>query len=399
MRRVAESQLRLAHRIIKRRFGKLANAADQPQRAELENRVIYAADPPPDAQAISLSYDAASLPASSVPFPSLLAVAQAIRDMTGSARALAIGDFSLPEDNPATSGGTTDLADLNIRASALLTQLNADIATLQAAIADIGAAPQAVSAALLTASGYGINGSVPLPGQQQSGLAAQAAQILAQLSQNAATAQQTTLPASTPQAALAVIAAILGDDVPILPHLTPPGLGALQTAFAESASMLAVDPDAADRWLLQLSHIRPAAERLDLAAVLTRLLGADKPGLTVAQLPPMPGDRWLALPVDPASPPASGRVAIEALASGDPAAATVLAGLLLDEWLDRIPSQATSTGVSFNYPEPMARTPQSLLLATCPDARLAWDGELITTILEETLDLAKIRAVDLGSLQ
>jgi len=377
----------------------LANAGDQPQRAELENRIIYAANPPPDAQAISLSYAAVGPTAGAVSFFSLLAAAQAMRDMAGAARALAIGDFSLPEDNAAAGGGTIDLADLNDRASALLTQLNADIATLQTAVTGIATAPQAVSTALIAASGYGISGSIPLPGQQVPGLAAQAAQVLAQLSQNAAAAQQSPLPASTPQAALAVIAAIVGDGVPVLPHLTPPGLTALQTAFAESVAMLAVDPQAADRWLLQLSHIRPAAERLDIASALTRLLGADKPALTVAQLPATPGDRWLGLPVDPANPPASGRVAIEAITAGDPSAAAVLAGLLLDEWLDRIPVQATSTGVSFNYPEPMARTPQALLLAVCPDARPSWDGGLVTTILEETLGLAKIRAVDLSSLQ
>jgi hypothetical protein len=35
----------------------------------------------------------------------------------------------------------------------------------------------------------------------------------------------------------------------------------------------------------------------------------------------------------------------------------------------------------------------------CPDNRATWDGGLITTILEETLALAQIRAVDLSSLQ
>ena len=378
----------------------LANASDQPQRAELENRIIYAASPPQDAQTISLSYTAASLPPGSVPFPSLLAAAQAVRGVIGTSRALTITDFSLPEDNAASGGGTTDLAELNERASAVLAQLQADIATLQTAIANVATAPQAVNDALLNASGYGASGSIPLPGQPTGpALAAQATQVLDQLTQRAAAAQQTTLPATTMQAAIAVIQAIIGNDAAILPHLTPPGLAALQSAFAESATMLAADPQAADRWLLQLSHIRPAVEQLDLASALTRLLGADKPQLTVAQLPATPGDRWLGLPIDPANPPASGRVAIEAFASGDPSAATVLAGLLLDEWLDRIPSQATTTGVSFNYPEPMARTPQALLLAVCPDARQTWDGGLILTILEETLALAKVRAVDLGVLQ
>jgi hypothetical protein len=378
----------------------LANAGDHPQRAELENRIIYAASPPQDAVTITLSYAAGSVPVDSVTFPNLLGAAQAVRAVIAAGRPLSIADFSLPEDNATTDGGTTDLAELNGRATALLAQLQADIATLQAAAANVAAAPHAVTAALMTASGYGLSGAIPQPGQQTGpALAAQASQVLGQLTQRAATAQQTTLPATTTTSAIGVIQAIIGSDATILPHLTPPGQAGLQSAFAQSATMLAADPEAADRWLLQLSHIRPAVEQVDLASALTRLLKAPKPGLTVAQLPPTPDDRWLGLPVDPANPPVSGRVAIEAFASGDPSTAAVLAGLLLDEWPDRIPGQATTAGVSFNYPEPLARTPQALLLALCPDTRPAWDGELILTILEETLALAKVRAVDLGALQ
>ncbi len=160
-----------------------------------------------------------------------------------------------------------------------------------------------------------------------------------------------------------------------------------------------MDPQATDRWLVQLSHIRPAAYRLDLALAATQLLGARRPGLTLAQLPATPGDRWLGLTIEAGNPPAPGRVAIEAIATGDPSASAKYAGLLLDEWLDRIPSQDTSAGVSFHYNEPKARAPQVLVLAICPDNRAAWDGGLVRTILEETLGLAKVRAVDLNSIQ
>jgi hypothetical protein len=99
-----------------------------------------------------------------------------------------------------------------------------------------------------------------------------------------------------------MIQAIVG-DVPVLPHLTPPGLAALQAAFAESAAMLAIDPPAVDRWLLQLSHIRPAVERLDVASALTRLLGADKPRPTWPDWPPtLPSHLRLPLPAAQISP-------------------------------------------------------------------------------------------------
>ena len=61
----------------------------------------------------------------------------------------------------------------------------------------------------------------------------------------------------------------------------------------------AVDPTALDRWLLQLSHTRPAAERLDYALSAAQLLGAPPPDpLDLAQLPVTANDRWLGLPLD-----------------------------------------------------------------------------------------------------
>jgi hypothetical protein len=116
-------------------------------------------------------------------------------------------------------------------------------------------------------------------------------------------------------------------------------------------------------------------------------------------LPEAAGDRWLGLPLDPANPPTSGRVAIAALAVGDPTTQTPFAGLLLDEWLDRIPATSTTAGLSFHYDEPKSRAPQAMLLAVCPDARETWDLGLVQTILEETMELAKVRAVDLNSIQ
>jgi len=54
--------------------------------------------------------------------------------------------------------------------------------------------------------------------------------------------------------------------------------------------------------------------------------------------------------------------------------------------------------VAFHYGEPSARAPQALLLAVCPDNRPFWDDDLVLGVLEETLELVKIRAVDLDSV-
>ena len=73
-------------------------------------------------------------------------------------------------------------------------------------------------------------------------------------------------------------------------------------------------------------------------------------------------------------------------------------GLLLDEWVERVPDPVQTTGVAFHYEEPDSRAPQALLLAVCPDQRPAWDDDLLLATLNETLDLAKIRSVDLEGL-
>ncbi|HUD68202.1 MAG TPA: hypothetical protein VMQ17_26710 [Candidatus Sulfotelmatobacter sp.] len=56
------------------------------------------------------------------------------------------------------------------------------------------------------------------------------------------------------------------------------------------------------------------------------------------------------------------------------------------------------TAVAFHFEEPSARAPQALLLATCPDNRETWDDPLLQAVLKETLELAKMRTVDLGSV-
>src|SRR6185295_18826504 len=87
------------------------------------------------------------------------------------------------------------------------------------------------------------------------------------------------------------------------------------------------------------------------------------------------------------------------LVAGDLSTETRYAGLVIDEWPERIPNATEQAAVAFHYDEPRARAPQSLLLAVCPDDRATWDAALIEEILVETLELAKIRAVDLDSVQ
>jgi hypothetical protein len=378
----------------------LADAADQPQRAELESRLLLAANPPAGADAVTLTYGAGQLPAGSVTFQDLLTAARAVRSLLGAGRALDLKAFALPDKAPAS--GSVDVAELAGRVTSLVNNLDTDLGVLQDAVTALAAAPNsqsaaaAVTAALVTAAGYALPSALPDPALSAAGLIDLGGGAIGQLQQRRAAVTGGT---STLAEVTADAQAVLGAGLVLLPHLTPPDAASVQAAFGESAAMQAVDPQAVRRWLLQLSHIRPGVQRLDLAIATTRLLGAGRPAVEIAQLPQTVGDRWLGLPFEPGARPAGGRVAIEAVTTGDPVTTSTYAGLLIDEWLERIPADATTAGVAFHFNEPNARAPQAMLLALCPDGRGTWDRALVAAILDETFSLAKIRGVDLASIQ
>ena len=73
-------------------------------------------------------------------------------------------------------------------------------------------------------------------------------------------------------------------------------------------------------------------------------------------------------------------------------------GLLIEEFMEHIPDEKMNTGVSFQYNVPNAEAPQALLLAV-PDADLEeWTTDVLQEIVAQTLDLSKVRMLDLDVL-
>jgi hypothetical protein len=351
---------------------------------ELMSRATYAASLPAGAHGAQVVLHPLAT--------NLLYLAEQLRRLVGSARALEPQDLAPPEQNATTSGGVVDTSDLGTRATAAIGSLTTDLAALTTAL---GGSADALRSALLTCSFYGVDGAVPATSTgADPTLVPQAQRVIAALL-NRKSAINTADPDS-------VFATIFGADFVVLPHFTPPSAPTVQGAFAQSAQLTSSDAQAPARWLRQLTHIRPGISRLDLALSAAQALVGGAlypPPLVLGQLPPATPDRWLALPIDPAHPPAPGRVALACVASGDPTKAPTYAGLLLDEWIERIPTTQESASLAFHYDEPDARAPQSLLLAVCPDNRSTWDDGIVVAILQETLELAQIRAVDLASIQ
>jgi hypothetical protein len=72
--------------------------------------------------------------------------------------------------------------------------------------------------------------------------------------------------------------------------------------------------------------------------------------------------------------------------------------LLVDEWVETLPSPSETTGLAFHFDQPDARAPNAVLIAIPPDGRRPWDLATLEKILLETFELAKIRAVDTEAL-
>ena len=189
------------------------------------------------------------------------------------------------------------------------------------------------------------------------------------------------------------IAAALGDGFHVIP---PVRVGSdLAASFAASTTLQGGDALACVTWLQRAAHVRDGASRLERTLFYAE--ATDSPevlSLHVAQLPHTPGDRWAALP----GPVVGGRVSIVAQAAEAPAAGAPIAGLVIDEWTEVIPARTQVTGLSFHVDQPNSRAPQAILLAVPPTEDHVWSLDTLEAIVLETLDLSRLRLVDLDAL-
>lgn len=69
-------------------------------------------------------------------------------------------------------------------------------------------------------------------------------------------------------------------------------------------------------------------------------------------------------------------------------------GIVIDEWTEVVPMKNETIGIAFHYDQPNSEPPQTMLLVTPSQLKGKWEWEDITGAMEETLAMAKKRAVD-----
>jgi hypothetical protein len=199
---------------------------------------------------------------------------------------------------------------------------------------------------------------------------------------------------------------VLGQDFPVVPRIRLPAkLAKALRASAADPAVLAGDPLGPTEWVLRHSRVRPPVERLWSVLTGAERRGAAAHGMqfVVAQLPHRPGEQWIGRPVaSPGSVPTATVSLVlhrAGVADDRPDFRPTVSALVIDQWHERIPHPVETTGITFNFDSPGARPPQSILLATPPDADAArWSLDVLVDTVREALELTRIRTLDLDDL-
>ena len=344
------------------------------QPAELERLAVYsvisarpATDPPASDGTLDGNPGGAARPLSAV-----LSIAQSAAQVIGASRGADARDLS-PAGTVSDPGA--NLSDLATRVTAATDALGSAATALAAALPGdppppqapgtgipAGASPATLGAALVTAVMLGIPAAAPAGAGAAylETLVSQARGAWSEIYQRqsaiaALEPQASADPATQLAARLAQLAAAFGGGFCALPQVTTSPAGLLAQAAALTAAGAADPGQEPGAWLVKVSRVhQPVADLLDACCAAEALGTGPRLTLTVAQLPlPAPSAAgaapatvpWAGLPFT-SSPPAANSLSLVMV---QPPPTGTLSALLAADWVEVIPSQAETTGLTYHY--------------------------------------------------
>lgn len=383
-------------------------AAGSNEPSELEERLIgllasKVANPSPDT-ALTLMDEAPTGGPAAVGFAALRAMLKWIYDLVTQYRALAAPDLRLSQDG--TDDGW-DAAELATRAKAVFTAHAAAKRTLTTTLAALPPDATTLRRALLDAAAFGIRQAMPPlglagapDGEMIVALIEQANEALVLLKEagerESALVAAFDAGAATPAATVKHhgdrMRALLGKAFPVLPRFTATNSAAVAASIGARATLLDNDDIAPALWLDRMALVRPELSRIARVRSASEMIrsGVTPADLAICQLPPVSGDRWLALPSN--GPPSTAEVALMTVTNGPVNFAKPVAGFFCDAWMETIPSRDEVTGIAFQFDAPGARAPQAILLAVPGRQDAAWSVDALLESITEAHDLARVRA-------
>ena len=340
----------------------------------------------------------------------VLEQARAARRLLATARGMTPQDLSPPSRSPTSALDLEELQRRVVKAEASLRDARAALAPL--AQPGAGSTADALRASILKLADFGFDFAVPVvpSGDDPAARAALSQQASALLAESGKRIDQITAlgdepAASDPRSRLTQLGermrAVFGSSFVVLPRFTCDAAtaGELRSALAGSKALQSGDELAVYTWFARYARVRDPVGRLTSCLTGAEVLGTgERLALEVAQLPFDGGDRWVGLPsaANEAIPAGKLSLVVQAIAPVD--FAQPLRGLWIDEWTEIVPSREETTAITFQYNPPDACAPQTVLLAVPPVPGEDWTVASLQRVLAETLDLAKLRAVDSDAL-
>jgi hypothetical protein len=196
--------------------------------------------------------------------------------------------------------------------------------------------------------------------------------------------------------------ALLGDDARLLPEFALDAAQGAEWQNAVTASeggapfahLAALHDAPVDDWLHGLARVREKVSHWEQALLLSEPLGLAEPALTPIQLPYRQGEPWLGLEYPAGTEIDSDRLLYTAHYDAPFDSTERQCGLLVDEWTEVLPAETQTTGLAFHFDRPSSEPPQTWLLVVPPTPTGGWAWADIVDALHETLDNARLRAVE-----
>jgi hypothetical protein len=184
---------------------------------------------------------------------------------------------------------------------------------------------------------------------------------------------------------------LAADQAPAWTGAVAAGAGGALTEYLTTTAGIS---DPVPEWAAGAARVRPALHAWESAGLLAPAFGRAEPALTPAQLPYTAGDPWLAMQFPASFTISTDRLLYTACYAQAFDATAHQCGLLLDEWTEVIPAATKDTGLTFQFSRPDNEPPQAILVVTPATGDGVWHWEDLVAAVTETLDLAKLRAVE-----
>lgn len=382
-------------------------------RGEIEQRIIYAITRRPDGfpagsplsirQERNPDWNSADLS-----LGEFVDVIRSVRKLMSGLRAIDADDLNLPEQK---HGGRVIVSELSARAKKAGDDLFAILDPLDQALATPDTTNlENLRDLMMHLAAYGVNGAIPVStaGTTQAdreALIAQGLSLVKEINERSdqlAAVRAGSGPDAERELFVARLQAMFGKSFLVLPRFMATDTGQLGKAMDQSTKVQGGDPFASVTWFLRMARVREGVARLDSILSNAETIGAPEVvNLTVAQLPTVINgepDPWVALPLEPDHTIPGGKLSLVIQSNSQIDIDEQLAGLLFDEWVEVVPSAKETTGINFQYDQPNSAPPQTILIAVPPDVHKEWTTESLQQVLLETLDLARLRAVDPDAL-